>query len=54
MPDMGTYASQYNAQGTLKLDLVQLLDNGKPGSLLEKFNEAELEQCEVSGACTPQ
>lgn len=50
-PDMGTFASQYTSDGKLKLDLVRLLDNGEPKSLIEKFNEAEVEQCKLLGFC---
>ncbi|MBX3017887.1 MAG: hypothetical protein KF767_08360 [Bdellovibrionaceae bacterium] len=51
LTDMGTFASQYDATGKLKLDLNQLRDNGDPRSLLEKFNEAETEQCQLLGYC---
>lgn len=54
LSDMGTFASQYNDKGRLKLDLVELLDNGKPGTLLEKFNEAEITQCRQLGYCDNQ
>ena len=51
MPNMGTYATQFNRDGSLKIDLVKLLENGQPGSLLEKFNHYEEEQCQLLGAC---
>ena len=36
---MGTFASQFDAHGELKIDLIKLHQNGQEGSLLEKFNE---------------
>jgi len=50
MPDMGTLASQYDATGTLKLDLLQLIEI-KTGTLLENFNLASEPQCRQLGAC---
>jgi len=41
MADMGSFASQYDAEGKLKLDLVKLFHDGGAGTLLEKFNELE-------------
>ena len=51
MPDMGTFASQYDRQGRLKIDLPQLAEETDGTSLLVKFNEAESVQCELLGAC---
>lgn len=51
MPDMGAFASQYDRQGRLKIDLPRLAEETSGASLLEKFNEAERTQCELLGAC---
>lgn len=51
MLDMGTFASQYEKNGGLKIDLIQLLEHKSNKKLLEKFNEAELEQCKLLGVC---
>ena len=51
MPDMGTFASQYDGQGRLKIDLPQLAESTQGATLTEKFNEAERTQCELLGAC---
>jgi hypothetical protein len=51
LPGMGTYASQFNEEGLLKIDLVKLINNATDESLLNQFNKLEQEQCEVLGVC---
>ena len=45
--DMGTFASQYDAEGKLKIDLVSLLDAFGESALLGKFNELEKVQYDL-------
>lgn len=47
LADMGTYASQFDAQGKLKIDLVALLDAFGESMLLGKFNELEQAQYDL-------
>lgn len=49
--DMGTLASQYNAHGKLKIDLLKLLDSHDNRKLIEIFNDLEVEQCKDLGVC---
>lgn len=49
MPGMGTYASQYDGDGKLKLDLVKLSHEVGQDNLLEAFNDAEKAQKELLG-----
>lgn len=51
MPDMGTFATQYDEHGKLKLDLIQLLKSKNNETLLESFNRLEMEQCQLLGIC---
>ncbi len=46
MPDMGTFASQYNNNGSLKIDLLDLLKRFGSHLLLDQFNELEKLQFE--------
>ncbi|WP_299594950.1 hypothetical protein [uncultured Microbulbifer sp.] len=39
MPDMGTYASQFDQHGELKIDLIALAAEESDRSLLERYNE---------------
>lgn len=39
--DMGTFASQYDSQGMLKIDLARLANEVAPENLLSAFNELE-------------
>ena len=49
--DMGTFASQYNADQSLKIDLVELFEKrecgGIEGSVLDEFNRLEKEQYDL-------
>ena len=47
MIDMGTFASQFDAQGALKIDLGQLLLEPSPDSLLDRFNILEKVQYDL-------
>ena len=47
MVDMGSFASQYDNVGKLKLDLAKLFHDPSPGTLLEKFNGLEKAQYDL-------
>lgn len=44
---MGTFASQYDANGKLKIDLAKLSQEVGAGNLLTKFNELEQQQLDL-------
>ena len=39
--DMGTFASQYQKDGLLRIDLLQLFEGNQTSSILDRFNELE-------------
>ncbi|MCX2794525.1 hypothetical protein OQJ62_06260 [Microbulbifer thermotolerans] len=47
MPDMGTFASQFDSEGNLKIDLIQLSEEVSELSLLERYNLLAKEQYEM-------
>ncbi len=49
MPDMGTFASQYDRQGELKIDLAEVVRTHPKNRILEKFNELEKDQKNILG-----
>ncbi|MFC6635457.1 hypothetical protein [Microbulbifer taiwanensis] len=47
MPDMGTFASQFDTDGKLKIDLIRMAAEESDSSLLERYNQLAKEQYEL-------
>lgn len=48
-PDMGSFASQYDGRGLLKIDLLRIAMTEGPSKMLTRFNELERDQARQLG-----